>query len=215
MIGINPRLIEPAFLNAEVSSERLSEFLSKLSHTQFSGISVPSFWVKKTVRDLGERDIPVFALVGFPLGFQHSSVKFQETRQAISDGALGIHMVWSQTSYLSGMNWPKIEIAQMAKECHANGCFLSVMISWDWVDSENAVEIAKIVQDGGADYLTLGTNFSEEPDLTIIEMIRKESGSQLGIKTLVSGSNEDQLVQIRNAGVDGIISPAESSPFTY
>lgn len=206
---LNPRFLESTFLDPDLNGSFLSESIDTLKRNdQVTGITVSPFWVKKAVRDLGESDCMVSTVVGYPYGFQQSLVKLTEAKEAIAQGALGIHMVWSQTAYRSGMTWPKIEIAQLAKVCHESGCLLSVIVDERWIKSlEELVEIARAIQDGGADYIILGVNESSKPDLDWIKALRANLSSQVGIMTFWDGKNEQLAVDLMQAGTDRLLCP--------
>ena len=71
----NFRILEPTFLEADLSAEKLNmAFTNSLSSDTF-GITVPSFWVKKAVRDLEKKDIMVSTVVGYPYGFNQTLVR--------------------------------------------------------------------------------------------------------------------------------------------
>ncbi len=207
-MGVDQRFIEPTFLDAEFNAEQLNDSLYRIKESGYSGITTPSFWVKKAVRDLKNDDIMVSTVVGYPHGFSQSIAKVTEAKEAISQGALGIHLVWSQTSYLSGMTWPKIEVAKLSKLCHEAGCFLSVMVSSNWVQDESTLlEVAKMIQDAGADFFTLGLDFSEQIEVGQIKLLRENLSSQVGIRTFDSGRDPERLNLLLNAGSDKIHLP--------
>lgn len=198
------RFLEPTFLDSELSASVLSDYLAQVNdRSAISGITVPSFWVKKAVRDLEGLDCTVSTVVGYPHGFQQSLVKLTEAKEAMGQGALGINMVWSQTSFVSGMTWPKIEIAQLSKACHEEGCLLSVLIDLNWIRSDaGLLEIARIIQDGGADYVMLGLRGDQQPSKSRIALLRQSLSSQIGIKAFWNGKEIAQAEELILAGVD-------------
>jgi len=202
---VDNRFLEPTFLNAEFCARDLNEAIPKIKESGVVGVTLPSFWVKKAVRELGDSDVIVSTAVGYPLGFHQSIVKLTEAKEAISQGALGIHLVWSETAYLSGMSWPKIEVAQLSKLCHEEGCFLSVMVSPKWVSkNENLLEVARTAQDAGADYLTLGLDFSEEVEAAQVQLLRETLSSQVGIRVFSKYNEPKKLQELLKAGADKI-----------
>ncbi len=111
-----------------MTDKDVDQLLADAIEEQFIGVCVPPFWVKKAKRDLIGQDIQVVTVIGFPFGFEDTATKVAETKEAIKQGADELDLVWSQTAFHSGMNWPKIEIAQLAKICHEAERILKVII---------------------------------------------------------------------------------------
>ena len=63
---------------------------------QFIGICVPPFWVKKVKRDIGDEDVQVVTVIGFPFGYELTAAKVAEAHAAIEGGADELDVVWSQ-----------------------------------------------------------------------------------------------------------------------
>lgn len=198
------KFLEPTLLDSQLSATELSEYMRQIkSKGDISGITVPSFWVKKTVMDLEGTDLMVSTVVGYPHGFQQSIVKVTEAKESIKQGALGINMVWSQTAYVSGMTWSKIEVAQLAKLCHDEGCLLTVMLDLDWIKSQNnLMEISNMIQDAGADYVMLGLTGEINIEQEIVEHLRKQLSSQIGLKAFWDGKSEVEAEKLIEAGID-------------
>src|SRR3990167_7235722 len=112
------RFLESTLLRPTMTGEEVDVLIRDAIDEQFIGVCIPPFWVKKVKRELGEEDIQVVTVIGFPFGYQDTASKVFETKESIRQGADELDLVWSQTAFHSGMNWPKIEIAQIAKICH-------------------------------------------------------------------------------------------------
>lgn len=172
---------------------------------QFIGICVPSFWVKKVKRELKDEDIQVVTVIGFPFGFEDTATKIAQTEEAIKHGADELDLVWSQTAFHSGMNWPKIEIAQIAKICHSEERSLKVIIETAYLSPEQIREACLICQDAGADFVKTSTGYAPSgAKVEDIRLMREALSSCVGIKASGGIKSLDYALELIDAGADRI-----------
>jgi deoxyribose-phosphate aldolase len=168
-------------------------------------VCVPSFWVKKVKRDLQDQDIQVVTVIGFPFGFEDTATKVAETKEAIKNGADELDLVWSQTAFHSGMSWPKIEIAQIAKLCHEEERILKVIIETAYLNSDQIREACLICQDAGADYVKTSTGYAPTgAKVEDIALMREVLPSAIGIKASGGIKTLDFALDLIKAGADRI-----------
>jgi deoxyribose-phosphate aldolase len=172
---------------------------------QFIGVCVPSFWVKKVKRELKDQDVQVVTVIGFPFGFEDTATKVVETQEAIRNGADELDLVWSQTAFHSGMNWPKIEIAQISKICHAEERILKVIIETAYLNSDQISDACLICQDAGADFVKTSTGYAPSgAKVEDIQRMRETLSSNTGIKASGGIKTMDYALELIKAGADRI-----------
>ena len=172
---------------------------------QFVGVCVPSFWVKKVKRELRDQDIQVVTVLGFPFGFEDTATKVAEAQEAIKNGADELDLVWSQTAFHSGMNWPKIEIAQLSKICHEEERLLKVIIETAYLSKDQIREACLICQEAGADYVKTSTGYAPTgAKVEDIQLMRETLSSGVGIKASGGIKTLDFALELIQAGADRI-----------
>ncbi len=172
---------------------------------QFIGVCVPPFWVKKVKRELGEENIQVVTVIGFPFGYQDTASKVFETKESIKQGADELDLVWSQTAFHSGMNWPKIEIAQIAKICHEEERILKVIIETAFLSPDQIREACMICVDAGADFVKTSTGYAPKgAQVEDILLMREILPSQIGIKASGGIKTLESALELIKAGADRI-----------
>jgi deoxyribose-phosphate aldolase len=197
--------IEQTVLKAETVDADIEKLVHDAKQHQFVGICVPPFWVKKAKREIGDSLIQLVTVIGFPLGYQMTETKIFETELAIKNGADEIDMVWSISSFKAGMNWPKIEIAQMAKACHAHEKILKVIIETAYLNKEEIIQACEICAEAGADYVKTSTGFAPSgAKVADIELMRKTLPSSVGIKASGGIKTLQQVQELIKAGADRI-----------
>ncbi|EPR66087.1 deoxyribose-phosphate aldolase [Cyclobacterium qasimii] len=199
------RYIEHTALQPTVDERAIDTAVNQAKKYSFRGVCIPPFWVKKAKRGLGELDIQIVTVVGFPLGYSMTQTKVFEAKQAIEDGADELDVVWSISAFKSGMNWPKIELAQMAKVCHDAERLLKVIIETAYLSEEELLLACNICTDAGADFVKTSTGFAGKgAEVDTIKRMREMLPSQVGIKASGGIKTLDQALAMINAGADRI-----------
>ncbi len=188
-----------------MTSSQVDSLVKDALEEQFVGVCVPPFWVRKVDRDLGDEDIQVVTVIGFPFGFGDTATKMFEAREAIKNGADELDLVWSQTAFHSGMNWPKIEIAQLSKICHEEERILKVIIETANLNGEQMAEACRICEEAGADYVKTSTGYgSSGARPEDIMLMRRALGSSTGIKASGGINTLEGALDLIRAGADRI-----------
>lgn len=204
MIKLN-RYLESTLLRPNMTAKELDLLLADAIAEQFVGVCVPPFWVKKAKRELQDEDIQVVTVVGFPFGFEDTVTKVAETREAIRQGADELDLVWSQTAFHSGMNWAKIEVAQIAKICHAEARILKVIIETAYLSPEQIREACILCRDAGADFVKTSTGYAPSgAKVEDIRLMRETLPSTVGIKASGGIKSLDFALELIEAGADRI-----------
>lgn len=199
------RYLESTLLRPTMTDRDVEMLLKYAIEEQFVGVCVPPFWVKKVKRDLQEEDIQVVTVIGFPFGFEDTATKVAQTEEAIKQGADELDLVWSQTAFHSGMNWPKIEIAQIAKICHSDERVLKVIIETAYLSPEQIREACLICQDSGADFVKTSTGYAPSgAKVEDIRLMRETLPSTVGIKASGGIKTLELTLELIRAGADRI-----------
>lgn len=197
------RFLESTLLRPTMTGMDVDQLIKDAIEEQFVGVCVPPFWVKKVKRDLKDQDIQVVTVIGFPFGFEDTATKAAETIEAIRQGADELDLVWSQTAFHSGMTWPKIEIAQIAKICHAEERILKVIIETAYLNPNQIREACMICQDAGADFVKTSTGYAPSgAKVEDILLMRKTLSSDIGIKASGGIKTLDFALELINSGAD-------------
>jgi deoxyribose-phosphate aldolase len=203
MTNLN-RFLEAELLHPRMNANEVETFIQEAIQNLVVACLIPSFWVKKAARELQESGVQVSAYVGYPFGFQDTASKAFEAKEAIRQGADEIDLVWSQTAFHSGMNWPKIEIAQLSKICHEEGKLLKVSIEADFLTDLQLEEACLICQDAGADFIKTTTGiYNQKTNGHQLVQMRAILSSNVGLIAVGSDSLEESQSWIK-AGADRV-----------
>ncbi|EMS31252.1 Deoxyribose-phosphate aldolase [Mariniradius saccharolyticus AK6] len=199
------RYIEQTVLKAQTIDADIENLVKEAKQYGFVGICVPPFWVKKAKREIGDANIQLVTVVGFPLGYSLTETKVIETEQLIKLGADEIDVVWSLTAFKAGMNWPKIELSRIAEVCHQQERILKVIIETAYLSEKEIIEACGICADAGADFVKTSTGFAPEgAKEKHIRLMRANLPSSVGIKASGGIKTYEQAVGLIQAGADRI-----------
>ncbi|MGB3586824.1 MAG: deoxyribose-phosphate aldolase [Tunicatimonas sp.] len=199
------RYLEYTNLSPTLPYAEVDQMILDAKQHNFVGICVPPFWVKKVSRDLGDADIQVVTVIGFPLGYQMTETKIQEMELAIQNGANELDVVMNLSAFKSKMPWVKIEIAKCTSLAHKHGCLLKVILETAYLTDEEITTGCKICADAGADFVKTSTGFADAgATVHHIQLMRKKLPSNVGIKASGGIKTAQQAINLIEAGADRI-----------
>jgi deoxyribose-phosphate aldolase len=199
------KYIEQTVLKAQTVDADIEKLILEAKEYGFVGVCVPPFWVKKAKREIGDAEIQLVSVVGFPLGYNLTETKVFETEQLIKMGADEIDVVWSLTAFKAGMNWPKIELARLSQVCHDHERILKVIIETAYLSDREIVKACEICADAGVDYVKTSTGFAPEgAKESHIKLMRENLPSNVGIKASGGIKTLEQALKLIQAGADRI-----------
>lgn len=199
------KYIEQTVLKAQTVDADIENIVKEAKEFGFVGVCVPPFWVKKAKREIGDADIQLVSVVGFPLGYNLTETKIIETEQLIKMGADEIDVVWSITAFKAGMNWPKIELAKLSQLCHEQERILKVILETAYLSDSEIVQACEICAGAGVDYVKTSTGFAPEgAKEKHIKLMRENLPSTVGIKASGGIKTLEQALGLIQAGADRI-----------
>lgn len=177
------RYIEQTNLKPTLTDKDIDQLVAEAKENKFVGVCVPPFWVKKAAREIGEADIQLVTVIGFPLGYQMTESKLLEIDKAIEAGADELDIVMNISSFKTGLPWTKIELAKCASRIHEAGCMMKVILETSYLSDEEIVMATRLCADAGTDFVKTSTGFSGEgAKVEHIRLMRENAPSNVGVK---------------------------------
>lgn len=142
---------------------------------------IPPSFVKRAAEYVNGK-LPICTVIGFPNGYNTTSVKVFETEDAIKNGAQEIDMVIN-VGDLKDKNYDAIlnEIKAIHKAC--NGHILKVIIETCLLTEEEKIKMCEIVTEAGAEYIKTSTGFSTGgATFDDVALMKKHVGKNVKIK---------------------------------
>ena len=156
----------------------ISEILTKCDHTLLSqtatwediknicddgikyhtaSVCIPPCYVKRAKEYVGDK-VKICTVIGFPNGYSETSIKAEEARLAVANGADEIDMVINVGYLKDGLDDIVLrEINEVKSKC--DGRILKVIVETCFLTAEEKVRVCKIVSDSNADFIKTSTGF--------------------------------------------------------
>jgi deoxyribose-phosphate aldolase len=199
------RYLEHTNLKPTATDIDIDLLVKEAKEHQLFGVCVPPFWVKRAAREIGDTDIALVTVVGFPLGYQMTESKMEEAKLALKDGANEIDVVMNISAFKSKLPWVKIELAKLANYIHNEGGMMKVILETAYLSDEEIVQAAIIAKDAGTDFVKTSTGFAGRgATVDHIKLLRETMPSSIGIKASGGIKTLDQALNLINAGADRI-----------
>lgn len=191
--------IDHTLLKATATPAEITQLCQEGNQHQFASVCVNSAYVPLA---FSLSDIPVAAVVGFPLGAMSSAAKAFETAQAVADGAEEIDMVINIGWAKAGL-WPQLTEDIQQVVAAAKGRTVKVIIETALLtDDEKRLACQAAVQ-AGANFVKTSTGFSTggatEAD---VRLMRAAVGEQLGVKASGGIRDLDAALRMIAAGAN-------------
>lgn len=170
---------------------------------QTASVCVPPSYVKRIKETYADK-LKICTVIGFPLGYNTTAVKVEETKQALSDGADEIDMVINIGDVKNG-DFDKVKEEIKAVREASQNHILKVIIETCYLTEEEKTTMCKIVTESGADYIKTSTGFgSGGATLEDVELFQKHIGHGVKIKAAGGISDLKDLQAFLYAGCDRI-----------
>ena len=175
--------IEHTNLSPTLTIKDIDQLVIDAKQYNFLGICVPPFWVKRVRREMGNENIVLVTVAGFPLGYNMTETKLDEMKRAIDNGADELDVVWNVSSFKTGNPWTKIEIAKCSKLAHDNQKIIKVIIESGVLTDEEIIKCCTLYGVAEVDYLKTSTGYAEKgATVEAVALMRKHLPGHVKIK---------------------------------
>jgi deoxyribose-phosphate aldolase len=176
--------IDHTLLRPDATEAQILQLCDEAAAHGFATVCVPPCYVALAASKLGGTAVGICTVIGFPLGYSASSVKFKEAEVALYDGATELDMVINISALKSGKTEAiQAEILDLADLCHVHQALLKVIIETALL-SEEEIELAcRLCVEGEADFVKTSTGFaSRGATVADIELMRRVLPETMRIK---------------------------------
>lgn len=153
--------IDHTLLRPDATEAQVAQLCQEATAHGFASVCVPPCYVALATEKLAGTSVAVCTVIGFPLGYAATSVKFKEAEVALYDGAHELDMVINISALKSGKaEAVQAEILDIADLCHVHQALLKIIIETALL-SEAEIELAcQLCVAGEADFVKTSTGFA-------------------------------------------------------
>lgn len=194
--------IDHTLLKPAATSKQIAALCREAVKYHTACACIPPCFVRRARKNFPELNI--CTVIGFPLGYSTTGVKWFETKDAIECGANEIDMVINRTDVKNGrFSLIEKEIMLIKEACENN--ILKVIVETCDLTEREKIEMCRVVTSAGADYIKTSTGFGAAgADIRDIELFKRHTGDDVKIKASGGIKTREQLEMFLNAGCDRI-----------
>jgi len=175
-------LIDHTFLRPDAVRSDFARLCKEAVQHSFATVCVNSSHVALCTALLADRQLPIAATVGFPLGASNTASKAAETARARLDGASEFDMVCPISALKEGQRTLFVDEIRAVVDA-AEGKLVKVILETSLLSDEEKRRGARWVREGGAQFVKTSTGFAgagaTEAD---VRLLRAEVGPDFGVK---------------------------------
>jgi deoxyribose-phosphate aldolase len=177
-------LIDHTLLKPEATRDQIIGLCAEARRFGFASVCINPFWVPVAFREIGDGDIAVCSVAGFPLGATTTAGKVAEAGDAVDEGAREVDMVLNIGALRSG-DWAVVrrDIEAVVEECHRGGAIVKVILETALLTDAQKEEACIVAKDAGAEYVKTSTGFGPGGATAHdVELMRRVVGPHMGVK---------------------------------
>ena len=198
------RYIDHTLLSPTATESDILKLCDEALKFNFYSVCVNSCYVPIAKQALGQSDVKVCTVVGFPLGAMSTDAKVFEAKKAIEQGASEIDMVMN-IGWLKSNNHVAV-LKDIADVKRAIGLIpLKVILEISELSKNEIVKACEISIDAKADFVKTSTGFSKSgATLTAVKIMKKTVKDQLKIKASGGIRDAETALKYIDVGVQRI-----------
>ncbi len=156
------KLIDHTLLKPEATQSAIERLCEEALTHHFATVCVNPYWVALAVDILGDTEVGVCTVVGFPLGAQPVATKLHEAELALTHGAHEIDMVVNIGAAKSGQTGVVAqELTELAALVHSRESrVLKVILETCLLSTQEKLVVCSLAVGAGVDFVKTSTGFS-------------------------------------------------------
>lgn len=193
--------VDHTLLHPESTWAEIKELCDDAVKYRTASVCIPPSFVKAAKEYLGDR-MAVCTVIGFPNGYNTTSVKVFETKTAVEEGADEIDMVINIGDLKAGEEEKVLgEIRAVKQAC--GGKILKVIIETCLLTKEEKITMCRLVTEAGADFIKTSTGFSSAgATFEDIALFAAHVGKDVKIKAAGGISSLEDAEQFMELGAE-------------
>lgn len=176
-------VIEHTYLRPDCTIDVVQKLCQDVLKYNMYGACVPPYFVKDAVQILGGQ-AKVITVISFPMGYNPTTVKGEECRQAITDGADELDMVVNIAAIKSGQ-WKQVqnELDRLQQVVEMQRGQLKVIFETSLLTHDEIVQLCDICTQTGVMFVKTSTGMNGAgADVATVALMRRLLPEHISIK---------------------------------
>ncbi len=209
--------LDHTVLKPDLEINQVTEAAQLATQHQLAGLCIPPSYVKHAHERLSGFKVKAVTVIGFPLGYQKISLKTEESREALDDGADEVDMVLNISAFKSGMtNYVQEDIDSITHLTHRHNKLIKVIIETGLLDKEEIKKACSLCAFSGVDYVKTCTGFNGgHASVEDVTLMRESLPANTKIKASGGIKTVESAQALINAGADRLGTSASLNLIAY
>jgi deoxyribose-phosphate aldolase len=200
------KAIDHSLLRPELDDRFVEDGCRLAAEYHVASVCVRPADVRRAKAILGETDVAVGTVIGFPHGNHLTSTKVFEAQQALADGAVELDMVIQIGALKSGRDDDvQADIEAIVEVAHASGAIVKVIFENAYLTDDEKVRACRLSEAAGADFVKTSTGFAPggatHDDL---RLMRANTSPRVQVKAAGGVRTLDALLEVMALGTTRI-----------
>lgn len=197
-------LIDHTLLKANATQEEIGKLCEEAKKYSFASVCINPVYVSQVKKLLGNSDVKICTVVGFPLGATTPTVKAIEARDAIASGADEIDMVINVGALKSGNYQLVLDDMKSVREA-TRGKVLKTILETALLTKEEKIKACQLAKEAGADFVKTSTGFGPSgATVEDVQLMRETVGHVMGVKAAGGIRTQEDARKMVEAGATRI-----------
>jgi deoxyribose-phosphate aldolase len=198
--------IELTLLKPFSGDQDYFQLVQTAQENKYLGVCVPPSKVGKLKNTTEKAGIKLITVIGFPFGYNTTSVKLYEMSQAIGDGADELDVIINLSDLTDEKNGQiKDELHSLTEMAHDNNKIIKIIIESSLISEQQLKNICTICSEIKPDFVKTSTGFNGEgASVSGIKLLKNLLSSEIGIKASGGIRSVSFAIDLINSGATRI-----------
>ncbi|MFN3939840.1 MAG: deoxyribose-phosphate aldolase [Chitinophagales bacterium] len=198
--------IEHTLLKPDTHITQIEKLCKEAAEFGFGAVCVPPYFLDDVVELLGETQIQIATVIGFPFGYNSIMSKFEEAENAIAHGAHHLDIVLNIAA-IKNADYDLVsnEMEMFTKLAHSEGKIVKYIAETGLLNEIEIDLVCKLANDYSVDYIKTSTGIlAPGADIETVQTLRKLLDKKIKIKASGGIRTKQQALEFLAAGADRI-----------
>lgn len=200
------KMIDHSLLQPALTVKELEAGCKLAVHYNVASVCMLPYYVARCADLLADSTVKTSTTIGFPHGAHRTTVKLDEAKDAMEDGAVELDTVINISKARSG-DWKYVagEIRLVAELVHSRAAKIKVIFENAYLSDEEKIRLCEICGEIGVDWVKTSTGFAPSgATLDDLKLMRKHSPAHVQVKAAGGIRDLDTLLAVRTIGVSRV-----------
>ena len=197
-------VIDHSMLKATADRDTIIRHCKEALLYGFANVCVNPYWVNLCVLELNSSSVGTCAVIGFPLGAAMTSIKVEEAKLAISQGASEIDMVINIGAIKTG-DWTAAAMDVAEVVAAVKPAPVKVIIETCYLNRQDKILACRALVEGGARFAQTSTGFGTGGALIEdVTLMRQTLGGLAKVKAAGGIRTKAECIAMLESGAERI-----------